>query len=286
MSIQRVELSGLPVDQRGHRQVGFRRNGILDASISLIGEDGDLTDGHASIFQGAFDCSLCDACPGYDIVERPDGVEHPSGSGHRYGLRAKTECTLPNGTEIVFSLDVPSGRIIVKDDLRPVFNVPLRHEIDVPGYNSAAGQALHCAEQAAIGVAYGPVLRDPSLVRIDPDRYAMVFCDDEAEPGEDGHFDGEILATVCTDLWAYSIADFDHWLTEAKAYVAANPDVEDRAGLLNWVREGANRADLPWSVSIVDVTPGTYRFTHHTARADFDQDDSWPLVAADIERIA
>lgn len=62
--------------------------------------------------------------------------------------------------------------------------------------------------------------------------------------------------------WAYSIADFKDW--------------KSRSG---------DTGTLGWSDTIVDVIPGTYRFTHHTGERDIDRDGTWPLVFAHIQRI-
>jgi hypothetical protein len=164
------------------------------------------------------------------------------------------------GITTVVTLRVPSGQVIVTDDLRPVYDWD---GDSVADYNTALGQHQAIEAMAAQGCAYGPVGNScPGLYRTGPDRYVI------ASPGWDGDGDEEIipegwerLASVITDLWAYSVADYG-----------------------DWVARGGDPAGLDWADTVVDVTPGTYRFTHHTGEASFDRDAPGTVIFADIER--
>jgi hypothetical protein len=268
-----LDLTDLAVETRGHSQIydpstpGRLRGTRLDATIHTVRDDDTLTAGFASVHVGTFSCATCDAYPSFDV--RPD-PEHPSG----VGLRARTECALPDGVETVFTLNVTSGRIVVADDLRPVFDFDL-HAEGVPGYNSLAGQAAASQAMAAQGCAYGATGNvSLSLIRTGADRYVIASVDDEAEPGEEGYL-GEVLATICTGLWAYSIADYEHW--------AHHPAAEPEKALL-----AAEHPDA-WAAReaplVVDFPNGAYEFTHHATRADFDADGPWPRIYSDITKV-
>ncbi|WP_114906841.1 hypothetical protein [Ornithinimicrobium murale] len=237
-----------PIDQRGHRHT----NGF-DTTFHVTWLNGEFLS--AMPLHGVFRCATCDAYP-----EFSQGTD-------RKTLVAKTSCALPDGIESVVHLDVPSGRIIINDSLWPVYDVGLPF---APSYNAAAGQVLHNEAMAKIGCAFGQVGNSsPSLVRIAPGRYVIASFDPDAGPGEEGHLGGdvEVLATVCTDLWAYSVADYADYLAKAAGHSPA--ELERQSG-----------------ATVVDVEPGTYRFRNHAGRADFDlHGGDWPLVFAHIERV-
>jgi hypothetical protein len=171
-------------------------------------------------------------------------------------------CPYPEGLTSVIALDVPSGKIIVTDDLRPVYNW---NDTDMASYNSALGQHQAIQAMAATGCAYGPVGNScPGLFRTGGDSYVI------ASPGYDedtdtellpGHW--ELLAGIVTDLWAYSVADYDHWIAKG-----GDPD------------------SLSWSRIVVGIPPGRYEFTHHSGENSFNR-DAWasPVIFAHIERI-
>lgn len=271
----------LPVDTRGHRQIydqntpGRLRGSRVAATIRLVSEGDSLTDGFASVYDGVFSCATCDAYPGFDVVANADGPEG-------IGLRAATDCLLPGGAETVFTLTVRSGKVIVSDDLRPVFDLDIDRS---PGYNSAAGQIIYSSAMAALGCAYGPVgSGSVSLVRLgspsygvgDGGRYVMVSFDDEAEPGQQGHLDlgehGAVLARVDTRLWAYSMADYEVWASRARE-MGLDPE--------------ALLGDRNSNAQVIDMPKGVYLFVHHQTLADKDAEgDSWPYVYADITLIS
>ncbi|WP_159599460.1 hypothetical protein [Agromyces humi] len=274
------DLTGLPIDQRGHRHIS-RRSGEPPVALQFgsEGEDGAKWFG-LDLFGAVFSCELCDAYASWTVVEDSDG--------NPVSVAAKTECSLPEGITTVIELAVPSGKMIVNDDLRPLYSWS-DPERGKPSYNSVAGQALAIEEMAEQGCAYGPVLNSsPSLIRTGDDQYIISHYDSELGPGEDDNPHGEALASVCTDLWAYSIADYDDWLSKLTEWLAQpDADLENSwrmKDLAAWFRSGADPKDLPWTITVVDVTPGVYRFTHHTGEAAFDH-DAWPAIFAHVERI-
>lgn len=282
-----VEYKNLPVEGRGHQFTARWGDGLVDGTIVLCSgyENGQFSAHNTS------SCSNCDAYASfevYDDAERGPRLVYVNRIGDNDGA---LDCPVPDGIEWSVDLAVPSGRMIVADSLRPVYDVSLRYERDVPGYSSILGQMLHCKEQEAIGCAYGPTSNIAlGLFRLDdrPDSYVIASVDDEVEPGEPDHLEATEVANICTDLWAYSIADLDHFIARARDVVAAE-DYDDHGyfhewSLAAWIADGADPDTLPRDFVIVDVTPGTYRFTHHGGTPDFDEQD-WPLIWASVERL-
>ncbi|MGW6600493.1 hypothetical protein [Streptomyces sp. NPDC055036] len=222
----------------------------LKANGHVLSHENEATvlqfDGRASFSGIAHRCAVCDAKPTLQVTEDSVEVQDP--------------CPYPNGITTEITLSIPSGRIVVTDDLRPVY----RWERDAfADYNTVLGQAQVVEAMASIGCAYGPVGNScPGLYRTGPDSYIIASprCDEDDNPSlpED-----TCLASICTDLWAYSIADFEHWRTR-----------------------GGDPGEIGWSDSVVDVAPGTYRFTHHSGERGFDPYADETVIFAHIERIA
>jgi hypothetical protein len=287
-----IAYTNLPAETFGHVFTSPFGDGLVDGAIVVMsGYDINQFSAH-----NAFSCSNCDAYPSFDFFDDPE-----RGPRLVYANRVKDNdgalaCPAADGVEWTVDLAVPSGRMIVSDDLRPVYHVPLRHERDVPDYNSALGQMLHCKEQEAIGCAFGPtsnialgLFRPDDQAEGEPVRYEIVTCFDDAEPGEEGYYAGTEMADICTDLWAYSVADLADFTARADALVMSpgyeNPRRWDNWTLSGWIASGADPADLPEDYAIVDVEPGTYRFHHLGNRADFDEDGTYPLIWATITRV-
>jgi hypothetical protein len=191
-------------------------------------------------------CAVCDERPRFHLGDRAHVVD---------------PCPYPNGFTTRIVLNVPSGRIIVTDDLRPVYD--WRPDMGMADYNSKLGQSQAVIAMAAVGCAYGPVGNScPGMYRAGVDSYVIaspdVDWDDDEKPSIP---DDARVASICTDLWAYSIADFE-----------------------DWKAKGGDPDSLRWTDTVVDVTPGVYRFTHHTGERGFDH-DAREVVFAHVDRI-
>lgn len=249
------------------RKLPFRASGhkaaIADGALALTYEDeGSLPAhlAHLAPFIPELGHAQCATC-GQDLDLEVRVAE----------VVVKEPCPYPDGLTPVITLAVPSGRLIVTDDLRPAYN--WRDEDLTVSYNTALGQAEATRAMAAQGCAYGAVLNtSPSLYRTGPDSYviasvAFAFSDDDEDEGGEVVPDGwEHLATVSTDLWAYSIADYEDWQSR------------------DWDR--ARRAELGKLDTIVSVPAGTYQFTHHATERGFTypHDTEETVIFAHIER--
>ncbi|MFK0047755.1 hypothetical protein ACIQU4_27440 [Streptomyces sp. NPDC090741] len=236
MNFEITEPKTLPLEANGHI-LSF--SGKTEAEVYFLA-------GIPQVSGVAYGCGVCDERPKYQVTDTAIKVENP--------------CPYPEGLTTEITLEVPSGKIVVTDGLSPLYSYD---DSGLASYNSALGQAEAIRAMAAAGCAYGPVGNScPGLYRTGPDTYVV------ARPGydEDDNPDlpeDDCFAGIVTDLWAYSIADFDHWKSRG-----GDPDT------------------LGWTVSVVDITPGTYRFTHHTGERGFNGDAPGAVVFAHVERIA
>lgn len=237
------------LDFRGHRHAGrwAEKNGVSAFRSVLTRKDGTVV-AHTS-FHNLFSCSYCDTYPGME--ENEDG-----------SYTAKTACSSPEGVISTFKLNIPSGRLAVADSLWSDSKLPnpeLTIKAGVPDFNSALGKALYYKQMEAVGIAYGYVGNSsPSLyindltgeLFIANPGFADVTADDynEEEVDDDGQLPTPAgwrkLADITTDLWAYSITDYQHYLNHD-----GNPDAEH--------------------VAFPEVPAGTYTFTHYADQADF-----------------
>lgn len=232
-----IERFRLPItDARGHWLPD-------NAELDVVRIDGETFPGGAA--------PMCEGCAEHPTMELGDDAARPA-----------APCALPDGITTEITLDVPSGKLLVTDDLRPIYSVD---DAGFADYCSALGQAQMTQAMAAIGCAYGAVSNtSPGLYRTGADTYVVARPsldeDDEPDPALP---DSACVANVCTDLWAYSMADFKDWKSRG-----GDPD------------------SLRWTSTIVDVTPGTYRFTHHFSERGFEWDTADTVTFAHIQRIA
>jgi hypothetical protein len=172
-------------------------------------------------------------------------------------VTVRTPCPYPDGVTSVITLAVPSGKVIVSDDLRPVYDWD---DSEMASYNSALGQKQAVEAMAAAGCAYGPVGNScPGLYRTGPDTYVIASLGYDEESEEILPAGWEYLTAIITDLWAYSIADYE-----------------------DWKAKGGDPGSLNWADSVIGIAPGTYQFTHHTGERNLDRDAEGTVIFADI----
>lgn len=265
------EMEELRVNSRGHR--------ILRRRIERV-DDPDYTDqwgGHTyfpqwtSIVERFMVTRLEDRTQLHLMDLRDCGTcgEHVQFELGEYGFAyTTTECQYPQGITTVVEINVPSGRLICDDDLRdaPQMEPSDDEQEEMASYNTVRGQAQMVEAYAKLGMAYGPCGNScPSLFEVEPGKYVVSTWNEDDEDGPDGPAPGKQVAWFCTDLWAFSMADYD-------AYVAAGgPPLDEQ-------NQNGTR-------SVIDVPPGRYRMTYHYGEADFDHDYYGAVTYAEFERI-
>jgi hypothetical protein len=242
----------VPFESNGHRVSNDDKGRTVQVLSLQVGEETHL---HLDRSRMSYSCWQCGAFIDPEVTAEV--------------VRVKTTCPVPaDGITSVILLEVPSGKIVVDDDMRPMFS-GFDHD-GFASYNSVLGQHQVIEAFAEDGCAFGPVGNScPGLWKVGEDAYQiarMPYGDDEdAEDFDEPRpvpADAQRLAGICTDLWAYSIVDFDEW-----------------------VRRGGDPEDMPNIAEIVEIPAGTYEFTHHSGELGFDGDDDH-VVYADIRKVA
>ncbi|MEV7157204.1 hypothetical protein AB0N77_21690 [Streptomyces misionensis] len=190
-------------------------------------------------------CKVCNQPPVYRFTEDAVHVQDP--------------CPYPDGITTTVTISVPSGKLLVSDSLHPVFQW---EDADPMSYDSTLGKAQAIRQMADAGCAFGPADNcGLGLYRTGPDAYIIASprLDEDDEPSLP---ESDRLASICTDVWAYSCADFELW--------------KDR---------GSDPATLGWSDTVVDLPPGEYRFVHHSGERGFDRDSADTVIFAHVERV-
>lgn len=151
-------------------------------------------------------------------------------------VRATSRCKFYNGhPPYEFELEIPSGKMVVANDLRRLFDEDetIRNSVD---WNSEVGMNEYVKLWAKNKLAHAFVGNTcPRLIKLNDDAYTIGnvpidFTEDEVI--------GDTVANITTDLWWYSICDYDEF-TKRSA--------------------GKSRK---YYESVVDVKPGTYKFYH------------------------
>ncbi len=233
--------------------MGYTEWTKLTALTSLSGDSDSGEVWVDFLFDTMTSCSWCDEYCRYEVVDENT-------------IQTTTECPYADGIQTTVEVDVPSGRLLVDDDLRPVID----YEIDQDaGYNSRLGQAQVVEGYAREANAfYGPTLNtSPSLYEIEPGRYVIANgeWDDDTDEWVPLSLGGKAIAGVCTDLWAFTMVDYEQWLAKG-----GKPIEED---------------DKYGTRSVVEIPAGRYRMVYHGGEKDFDFDAMGEVIFAHIERI-
>lgn len=167
----------------------------------------------------------------------------------------------------VVEISVPSGKLIASDDLRstpyfdvePSFSINYGHGLDAWAKEFAA--RTNTAYAFVGNTSPRVTRRTDGLIQVAKPAWSE-------EPGPDFE-DGEaIVATICTDLWATMLTDYQNWLDHG------GPDV---------VRANTDYALEVFTV--FDVTPGKYRWTVYSHADGFDRDILGRVTFAQLELI-
>lgn len=161
------------------------------------------------------------------------------------------------------TIEVPSGSVVVNDDLRHVPHFDVKSPSSI---NYGAGMddwaRLYARSRS---VAYAFVGNTcPRMVRR-PDGSLIIVSLDYDEDTEDPILElgEEIVASITTDLWAVMLVDAQLWTTHGGTL----PGTSDNGPAL------------------VDVTPGTYQWTVFSHHDHFDMDVDGRIVYAELTLI-
>jgi hypothetical protein len=184
---------------------------------------------------------------------------------------AETVCQYPDGLpEYSMRLAVPSGKIVAGNDFRDeyepcaseriVYGTILEKELESFRYD--VDTDMGCRQvfmfYAKRGLAHGFIGNScPGVYRIDDDTLTISQCRHD-EDYKITDLPGDHVGGICTDLWWYSLADYD--------------DLARRCG-----------GDPSKGNDVIDVKPGTYRVTHRTHKVN--RDDNVTDHYAVIKRI-
>lgn len=241
----------IPFEPKGHWLHRDRETATVEATVIEIGDE---TVFYLDRRDMSYSCALCG-----DYVELSENNPEL--------VSAKEPCPAKDGLTTVTRFEVTSGKILVTDDVRPVFD-GFDHD-HFASYNSVLGQQQVIQAFADLGVAFGPVGNScPGLWCLGEGEYQIARM--PYDDGEDSPTEGEEipepagamkLAGIITDLWAYSIVDYDRW-----------------------VEAGGDPDALTWAETVLDFPNGTYEVTYHGGELDF-SDDKDHVVWADIKRV-
>lgn len=155
-------------------------------------------------------------------------------------------CQFPDGLPPnEWELNVPSGRLVIANDLRELFPLEDDH-FDV---NTDIGCRQTASAYAAVGMSHAFVGNTcPGVYRCKDGTYKIANPPSEDRWDEKtkkyvpfkAKFEGERLAGICTDLWWYSICDEEEYKRRLKRFKRK----KDR------------------DIEVIDVEPGVYRFRH------------------------
>lgn len=153
------------------------------------------------------------------------------------------ECAHPGGLkDYKVDLDIPSGEIVVANDLRKLMGEDVDHNID-----GTMGMMLTTRDYARLGMFHAFVGNSCPSVWKNGDvlRIGSPPCLEETdEPSDEVKANwGDEVSWVCTDLWWFSIMDANLFESRCKTHGVEFPEY--------------------LTMEHVKVTPGRYRMTVH-----------------------
>jgi len=180
-----------------------------------------------------FSCTFCDQrlSLGYD-GQRLLVVDEP--------------CPHPDGLVTEWELNVPSGKLAIANDLRQWFP-----GLEDYSANALLDRHLTTLAYAKVGMSHGYVGNTCPGVYQDGDTFVIgSYSEDPPDDDEDDEDDegevapcpwGKEVASVCTDLWWYSMVDHAELLRRRDHYTPGVKIDEHR-------------------INVIDVKPGVYQF--------------------------
>jgi hypothetical protein len=195
----------ITLDFNGHCMDGQVRPQSIERDLDLLFITGDLSkaklqaalialEQHVSILaepiqvsHGMMDCYTCG--------------DHLRWDYNGQTLKCRTPCVFKDGLKPTsFDLNIPSGKMIVANDLRDLFRIAGDYNV-----NTVLGEIQTTQKYAEAGLAHGFVGNTcPGVYAFTHDKPHRQFI---LGPGP--YQGSRRVAGVCTDLWWYSIADKD-----------------------------------------------------------------------------
>lgn len=238
--------------ERGHFYIGHMN--MADAqALADAAERGETLDHWVSLCRSLITSSAACSYCGADCLEAETNGAM---------IRIKGACTLSDGfPPNEWELNVPSGKIVIANDLRQLFPVMGDRNI-----NKLTEQRATSLDYAATGMSHGFVGNScPGVYQTGKVKYKVANHSKSKRR----------VAGICTDLWWYSMCDLDEFKRRCEHF---------RSQIL---KEGA-KGDLVevalkhWGCTVIDVVPGVYRFRHFDEVSD---DYRKQIVYATFERV-
>jgi hypothetical protein len=138
-------------------------------------------------------------------------------------IRCNNPCKHPGGMIYEIELNVPSGRMVVENDLRKWWKVIGNYNVNTP-----LGCCQTTKKYAEVGMAHAFVGNTcPDVYHIKSDRLAIGISDYRTQRNPIKNT--RSVASICTDLWWYSIVDYNDFrsrgLDSPTATVKCRPGV-------------------------------------------------------------
>ncbi|MEU4229370.1 hypothetical protein AB0F17_34180 [Nonomuraea sp. NPDC026600] len=232
-----MSIETLPLKANGHLLLPSGKDEIE------VFVDGDITPFVISTY---FSCAVCARRPEYRIAADAVHVQDP--------------CPFPDGVTMTITLQVPSGKLLIADDLRGVYKYD---DTGMASLNTALGKSQAVKAMAELGCAYGPALNCHLGLYPTGDGTYVIATPAYTEDDHPRFPDSADLANICTELWAFCMADFDDWRSR-----------------------GGDPSTLDWSDTVVNVPAGAYKVTYHGAERVFEPESKDDVIWAHIEHVA
>jgi hypothetical protein len=161
-------------------------------------------------------------------------------------FRLSEKCPRPDGIKIVETeLDLRSGKVVVANDLRGYFD---DENVETDFYvNEKIGILRTTEAYASLGMAHAFVGNTcPGVYRINDKKFTVsngIY--DWEDEDKNVKPEGEQVASICTDLWWYSICDYNVFKDKVK-----------KAGGI--LKDALDNNDC----EVFNVKPGIYKVTH------------------------
>ncbi len=159
-------------------------------------------------------------------------------------------CKFPNGLPMTeWELNVPSGKLVVANDLLSLFPLPEDEDFDI---NTTIGCRQTALAYAANGMSHAFVGNScPGVFKCVDGAFKIANPPNEEEWDDKKEkwvkvkpapkFEGERVAGICTDLWWFSLCDQAEFQRRCKRFKKKAAD---------------------FSIEVVSIKPGVYRFHH------------------------